>query len=256
MDSFQFWLYVIIAVIYLLSRARKKKAEESPGPIDAGSDRPISEPSRQGNRPKQLTFEELLKEITESKKQQPPKEEPVVDYDENLEEEEEDLEDVEYDYRKQNKTYEVYEEAKKQAFLRPSLEETMKLQDTVVSFGKFKEFERSAETDLASEYLKEFNDPDGFKKAFAIEDPDISSAPNAQFVSMNVRSENAVFCSAAGGDTGLFVVYCNSAPQNSADINYIITKLPSHDVTSSLSASALPDVDPLNRQDETSSEFP
>ena len=113
--------------------------------------------------------------------------------------------------------------------------------------------------------------PDGSKKAFAIADPDISSAPNSQFVSMMVRSENAVFCSAAGADTGLFVVYCNSAPQNSADINYIITKLPSHDVTSSLSASsesspssvssyphtsALPDVDSINRQDETSSEFP
>jgi hypothetical protein len=106
--------------------------------------------------------------------------------------------------------------------------------------------------------------PDGFKKAFAIADPDISSAPNSQFVSMMIRSENAVFCSAAGADTGLFVVYCNSAPQNSADINYIITKLPSHDVTSSLSASssesthmsALPDVDSINRQDETSSEFP
>ena len=111
--------------------------------------------------------------------------------------------------------------------------------------------------------------PDGFKKAFAIADPDISSAPNSQFVSMMVRSENAVFCSAAGADTGLFVVYCNSAPQNSADINYIITKLPSHDVTSSLTASsestpssvsphmsALPDVDSINRQDETSSEFP
>ena len=119
-------------------------------------------------------------------------------------------------------------------------------------------------------------DPDGNKKAFAIADSDISSAPNSQFVSMMIRSENAVFCSAAGADTGLFVVYCNSAPRNSADINYIITKLPSHDVTSSLSASssestpssgssptssyphssALPDVDSINRQDETSSEFP
>jgi hypothetical protein len=164
MDSFQFWLYVIIAVIYLLSRARKKKADESPGPIDANDHRPLSAPP-QGNRPKQLTFEELLKEITESKQQQPPRDEPVVDYDENLEEEEKDLEDEEYDYRKQNKTYEVYEEAKKQAFVRPSLEETMKVQDTVVSFGKFKEFEKGAETNLAAEYLKDFHDPDGLKKA-------------------------------------------------------------------------------------------
>ena len=117
--------------------------------------------------------------------------------------------------------------------------------------------------------------PDGSKKAFAISDPDISSAPDSQFVSMMIRSENPVFCSAAGADTGLFVVYCDSAPRNFADINYIITKLPSHDVTSSLSASsestpssvfppissyphtsALPDVDSINRQDETSTEFP
>ena len=165
MDSFQFWLYVIIAVIYLLSRARKKKADESPGPIDAGEERPRSSPGPQANKPRQLSFEELLKEITESKQQQLPREEPVVDYDEDLEEEEKDLEDVEYDYRKQNKTYEVYEEAKKQAFFRPSLEETMKVQDTVVSFGKFKEFEKGAETNVASEFLKEFRDVDGIKKA-------------------------------------------------------------------------------------------
>ena len=165
MDSFQFWLYVIIGVIYLVSRARKKKADQSPGPVDANEEKPFSSTRHEGNKPKQLSFEELLKEITESKQQRQPVEEPVVDYDENLEEEEKDLEDVEYDYRKQNKTYEVYEEAKKQAFYRPSLEETMKLQDTVVSFGKFKEFEKRAETNLAAEYLKEFHDPDGLKKA-------------------------------------------------------------------------------------------
>lgn len=167
MDSFQFWLYVIIGAIWFLSRlGKKKKAEESASPSDANDERPVSSTRTPSPKPKQLTFEELLREITESKQQQElPKEEPVVDYDDNLEEEEKDLEDVEYDYRKENKTYEVYEEAKKQAFHRPSLEETMKVQDTVVSFGKFKEFERGAETNLASEYLKDFHDPEGFKKA-------------------------------------------------------------------------------------------
>ena len=165
MDSFQFWLYVIIGVIYLVSRARKKKADQSPGPVDASEEKPFSSTRHEGKKPKQLSFEELLKEITESKQQRQPMEEPVVDYDENLEEEEKDLEDVEYDYRKQNKTYEVYEEAKKQAFFRPSLEETMKLQDTVVNFGKFKEFEKRAENNLAAEYLKEFHDTDSLKKA-------------------------------------------------------------------------------------------
>lgn len=165
MDRFQFWLYVIIAVIYGLSRLKKKKVDESPGPIDANKERRVETSRQESQKPKQLTFEELLKEITESKQQPLPKQEPVVDYDEDLEEEEKDLEDVEYDYRKQNKTYEVYEQAKKEAFLRPSLEETMKVQDTVVSFEKFKVFEKGAETNLASEYLKDFHDPDGFKKA-------------------------------------------------------------------------------------------
>lgn len=165
MDKFQFWLYVIIGLIYLVSRMRKKKAEQTPGPTTAKEESPFNSSRHEGNKPKQLSFEELLKEITESKQQQQPKEEPVVDYDDNLEEEEKDLEDVEYDYRKQNQTYEIYEEAKKQAFYRPSLEETMKIQDTVVSFGKFKEFERRAETNVAAEYLTAFLDTEGLKKA-------------------------------------------------------------------------------------------
>jgi len=164
MDSFQFWLYVIIGVIYLLSRMRKKKAEQSPGPPEIEDERPSARPQQPSKSalPKQLSFEELLREITESKQ---PKQEPVVDYDDDLKEEEQDLEDVEYDYRKENKTYETYEEAKKQAFFRPSLEETMKVEDTVVSFGKFKEFEKGVEANLASEYLKEFSDTDSIKKA-------------------------------------------------------------------------------------------
>jgi len=164
MDSFQFWLYVIIGVIYLLSRLRKKKAEQSPGPPEIENERPSARPLQPSKsaQPKQLSFEDLLREITESKQ---PKQEPVVDYDDDLQEEEKDLEDVEYDYRKENKTYETYEEAKKQAFFRPSLEETMKVGDTVVSFGKFKEFERGGESNLAAEYLRDFKDLDAIKKA-------------------------------------------------------------------------------------------
>lgn len=164
MDSFQFWLYVIIGAVYLISRMRKKSGgqpEELPEPEQQSESRRTG-PSA-GNAPqKTLTFEELLREITASKQ---PKEEPVVDYDDNLEEEEKDLEEVNYDYRKDNKVYETYEEAKKQAFFRPSLEETMKVGDTVVSFGKFKEFERAAEVNLAAEYLKDFGDPGSIRKA-------------------------------------------------------------------------------------------
>ncbi len=59
----------------------------------------------------------------------------------------------------------MYEQAKKQAFNRPSLEETMKVEDTVVSFGRFKAFEQEKKRDLLGEYLAELRDPEGFKKA-------------------------------------------------------------------------------------------
>ncbi len=160
MDSFQFWLYVIIGVVYLLSRLRKKAKEANAERPEAG--REIQTRPGQPTPPKTLTFEELLREITESKA---PKQEPVVDYDDALEEEEKDLEDVNYDYKTRDKVYDTYEEAKKQAFFRPSLEETMKVEDTVVSFGKFKEFERAEERDLAAEYLRDFRDLDAIKKA-------------------------------------------------------------------------------------------
>jgi len=168
MDRFQFWLYVIIGVIYLISRMRKK-------PTDRPAQLPGTEKAKQAGRPhqpaksvgpKKLSFEDLLREITESKSQ--PKQEPVVDYDDDLEVEEKDLEEVDTDYRKDNKVYETYEEAKKQAFFRPSLEETMKVGDTVVSFGKFKEFEKETGPDLAAEYLKVFKDPEGIKKAVVL----------------------------------------------------------------------------------------
>jgi hypothetical protein len=94
-----------------------------------------------------------------------------------------------------------------------------------------------------------------------------------------VRSGNPVFCPAATGDAGLFGVYCDLPPGNSAELDYIITKLPAHDVmTSSLSASSsesestpsfaspslsssphtsgLTDVASINRQDGTASDFP
>jgi hypothetical protein len=119
--------------------------------------------------------------------------------------------------------------------------------------------------------------PDISTRAFAILDSDISGSSSSEFVSVMVRSGNPVFCAAASGDTGVFGVYCDSPPGNSAELDYIITKLPAHDVgASSLSAStsestpssaspslsssphtpALPDIASINRQDDSASEFP
>jgi hypothetical protein len=173
MDSFQFWLYVIIGVIYLLTRLKKKPEEQQPTDFPGSSpEKPVQRfdvpESRPSASPRPQTFEELLREITEGKVTQPKAEEPqpeYVDYDDSIGEEAKDLERTDYDYRKQDKIYEVYEEAKRMAFNRPSLEETMKVSDTVVQFGKFKEFEQQQQRDIVGEYLADFRDPEGFKKA-------------------------------------------------------------------------------------------
>lgn len=172
MRDVQFWIYVIVGIIYLISRARKKKASESvdtPEPREERRFQPQDAP--QPSPQKGLTFEELLREISESKTttQLPKPQAEYVDYDEDLKEEEQDLEDVSGDYTKKDKAfYQTYEEAKRQAFNRPSLEETVKLKDTNMTFGKFKEFEVDTQSNPLNDYLNELKDPDGFKKAFVL----------------------------------------------------------------------------------------
>lgn len=176
MRDVQFWIYVIVGVIYLLSRLRKKPDEKPKDLPDYRPERPVQKYEQPTSKPsanpgRALTFEELLREISESKSQTPaPSPAPVVyeDYDDDLGEEEKDLEEVDYDYRKKDKIYDVYDEAKKQAFNRPSLEETMKVGDTVVTYGKFKEFELQQRRDLMKEYLGDFNDPEGMRKAIVM----------------------------------------------------------------------------------------
>ena len=93
----------------------------------------------------------------------------VVDYDENLGEEEQDLEDTTPSYRRdEEQIYKVYEEAKSQAFNRPSLEETVKLEDTIVRFKQFKGYEKEGRNNVLHEYLQELRDPNGLKKAFVL----------------------------------------------------------------------------------------
>lgn len=168
MDKFQFWLYVIIGIIYFVSRMRKKPEQR---PKDLGDYQPakpvqFDQPTAKPVVGRPVTFEELLREITEGKSL---KSEPeVVDYDDQVGKEEQDLEEVDYDYKKKDKIYEVYEQAKAQAFVRPSLEETMKLEDTVVRYGKFKEFEEGERRNLLEEYIADFRDPEGFKKAVVL----------------------------------------------------------------------------------------
>jgi hypothetical protein len=165
--------YIVLGIIYFIYNAiKKKKPEDEPGP-----DRPQSRP--QTNKPQPVSFEDLLREITEGKQpekfpespanQQKPqyrKPQPAyVDYDDDLEEEEKSLEKMSFDDERSNK---AYEDAKKMAFNRPSLEETMKLDQVNTTFGRFKEFEKKQNGGVLFEYVKDLRDPKGFKKALIL----------------------------------------------------------------------------------------
>jgi hypothetical protein len=164
MGELKIIIWVILGIIYLVSRARKKKEAEAQ---EAPNQEPYTE-----NKP--VTFEELLREIQQTKTPkaqpqpilEPVKEYKTVDYDDDLKEEEQPLENTNYDYRKQDTIYETYEKARQEAFLRPSMEETLKLENTVVRFGSFKGYEQEAKPTLASIYAKELRDPTNFRKAF------------------------------------------------------------------------------------------
>lgn len=168
MDDIKIILWIVIGLIYLFSR--RKKAEKPPERQPSRSDeQPVEEA-----RPIPKSFEELLREIEGSKIPAPaPRmerrlepEPEVVDYDDNLGEERQ--EELKRDYQKEDRIYQVYEEAKSQAFERPSLEETIKLEDTIVRFKQFKGYEKEVQKNEAHEFLQELRNPQGFRKAFVL----------------------------------------------------------------------------------------
>jgi hypothetical protein len=169
--DFQFWITVIVVVVMFIARAMKKapKTDEYQGPSDTGNDSPD----------KPISFEELLREIQQTKtppvsrtepapplKSMPPARSYDLDYDEEIGEEEQDLETIPTRRSADDQSTEIYETAKQQAFQRKSLEETMKLADTEMKFSHFKGYEEAPRSSVASDVLKDFRDPEGFKKAF------------------------------------------------------------------------------------------
>ena len=173
MDDYKIIFWIILGLIYMFSR-RKKVA---PPPQRSQPSKPVrEEESSPESFPSPKSFEELLREIQGMKKPAPaPRNErtlrpepEVVDYDDNVGEEEQDLEEVSTYEKKEDKIYEVYEQAKAQAFYRPSLEETVKLEDTVVRFKQFKGYEKEIRRNIGQEILKDLKSPQGFKKAFVM----------------------------------------------------------------------------------------
>jgi len=171
MDNYKIWIYVIIGVIYLLSRLRKKQPA-SPEPEERQPSRDFGKTESYPEKPRPLTFDELLREITEGKEPVPQptsrRQPEYVDYDDDVEEEAQDREETDTAYSKKPNYNEVYEKAKSDAFNRPSLEETMKVEDTIVKFSKFKVFEEEKGRNLLEEYTRDLQDPEGFKKALVL----------------------------------------------------------------------------------------
>jgi hypothetical protein len=167
MDNLQFWLYIIIAIVYVISRAMKKSNAESEAEIPdqpaPTSRRSYESSPKQSNPTKSLTFEELLKEITVAKSQ--PATSPYVDYDDDLDEEERSIEKAS-NYTDSD-SFRIFEQAKAEAFARPSLEE-LEVKHGEIQFGKFKEFDSKQEAGILDEYISELRDPQGFKKAIVM----------------------------------------------------------------------------------------
>lgn len=156
--------YLLIGIGYALYSWLTRKRQPQP---DMDAEPPV--PQR-GTTPKQITFEELLREITQAKQesQQPaPQEVSVLDYDDEIEDDYEDLEEAELK-RERPLYYEDYEKAKSMAFERPSLEETIKLEDVKVKFDRFSVFEQQQTRNLLEEYAGELRNPEGLKKAFVL----------------------------------------------------------------------------------------
>lgn len=169
--------YIILGVVYFIFNALKKKKSDD----QANENLPPSRPDT--NKPQPVSFEDLLRELTEGKEAKKFPESPVnqtkaedrkplpkpqpayVDYDDDLEEEAKSLEKVSFDDERSNK---AYEEAKKLAFYRPSLEETLKLENVNTTYGRFKEFDVKQDKSPVSEYVKDLRDPKGVKKAFIL----------------------------------------------------------------------------------------
>jgi hypothetical protein len=156
MNNIQFWIWLIVIIVTFVARARKQR-QSRPNQTQVPDNSPAEEPAGP------VTFEDILREIQESKKAKygpAPKEEPAKELE--LVPGERKL------YQERQQSYEIYEKGIQEAFQRPSLEETMKLEDTIVRFGQFKGYEPTKRHIPGIELRKEISTRAGFRKAFIL----------------------------------------------------------------------------------------
>lgn len=164
----QFWIWLIVIVITLIARANKKKPQQPFEPRQPDYREQV--PNTPMDKP--ISFEDLLREIQATKVPKPVVAPPAPkydfeDFDDNLKEEADAVEKS--DYRSEDSIYETYEKAKRDAFNKASLEETLNVEDTMVKFEQQKGYQQVANREAAvNEYVKELRNPTSFKKAFIL----------------------------------------------------------------------------------------
>ncbi|HEU5148576.1 MAG TPA: hypothetical protein VFT90_17740 [Chryseosolibacter sp.] len=173
MDA-EFWIYVAIGAIYFLSRFFKKPEEvtgETPEPQQPETRRAPRTQVPTTEAPRQMTFEELLREITEAKQSRPrqpepaPQPEPVYEqYEKELGDEARSLEDVSYNEAETAQRWKPYEQIPATTERR-SLEETLLLEDRKIEFGKFDAFEQKNRNKLLNDYVRLMRNPESLKQA-------------------------------------------------------------------------------------------
>ena len=159
MDDIQLILYIIFAVIAILSQAFKAKKKDRPAPPQTNSSSE-SNPKRQ--QPK--SFEDLLKEFTG---EQTRTVEPRPSWEEPKYETYED--DYEEEYRDESKTKQVYEESVRKAKKLKTIDELVDLQDDRHT-GNFQHFEGYEEDgpEVRNEWQELLSSPEGAKKAIIL----------------------------------------------------------------------------------------
>lgn len=172
--DFELLIYVILGVVYFLSRMLKKPEQEpgnTPPPqrpqrrtaMDTVEDRPVE-------KPKPLTFEELLREITEAKqpRQREPEPEPSYEsYEMVPAEEARSLESVETSETRTPSKWAAYEQVQVETERR-SLEDTLKLENTRTDFERFSHYEKKEEKSRADEYRKLLANPESLRQAVVL----------------------------------------------------------------------------------------
>lgn len=154
--DFENIVYVVLAVIYFVSRVMKKRKQV---PSEQSQEEP--EPS-QGRKP--VSFEDLLKEFGVDKEQGEEKEVKETPL-EKFEEIKEDVDEYGSRYSDEE-AQSAYEQSVKEAGL---LSEPEKKEDNRLVFEEFKPYQEEDDTnEVASEILELLEDEDGGKKAIIL----------------------------------------------------------------------------------------